>query len=479
MVLGARWLLNEGAKGAILNWKARAAISAVFSLGVVGVLGLGPKSSLKGENSVSAPQSKKSENRPAEASDDFFRKISAELKEKATGVAVAVIDLDRLDANIDAVRNRVRPPFRLRIVEKSLPSLELLDQVLSRAQTNRLMAFHAQRVPQILKYFKAKTGRDCSLDILFGKPIPVRSAEALLVEHPESHLCVTWLIDSNRRLQDYLILARRLELPLQLSLEIDVGIRRGGFDQIKDFEEALRVIQRESELLHFAGLMGYDGHVPKTPSFLGWGGLDAHRRTLKRVVLSYRDFYAKAREVLNPQVSTWDHLVFNSGGSRTYALYEAIGDFKPINDLALGSGFVMPSDFSDDTLSAHQPALWLASPILKKLKTRPLPFLEPVWGLISRLLPQVEQGYVLYGGGYFSKMVAPSTVRPSWFYGLDGKNILSNQTLVNSRADAGLEEGDFVFFEPREGDALSLFQTIYCVRAGRIVDQWKPFQVLN
>eukprot|EP01132_Coremiostelium_polycephalum_P020747 gene20747-24653_t len=56
---------------------------------------------------------------------------------------VMLIDLDRLDHNIDVVMQSVqRGGKHLRLVEKSLPSPGLLAYIAKRAGTQRLMSFH-------------------------------------------------------------------------------------------------------------------------------------------------------------------------------------------------------------------------------------------------------------------------------------------------------------------------------------------------
>ena len=56
---------------------------------------------------------------------------------------VLLIDLDRLDHNIDVVMRSVRRGGKhLRLVEKSLPSPGLLAYIARRAGTRRLMSFH-------------------------------------------------------------------------------------------------------------------------------------------------------------------------------------------------------------------------------------------------------------------------------------------------------------------------------------------------
>ena len=74
---------------------------------------------------------------------EYFRALNNELKTKGPMRPVLLIDLDRLDHNIDVVMRSVkRAGKQLRLVEKSLPSPGLLSYIGQRAGTQRLMSFH-------------------------------------------------------------------------------------------------------------------------------------------------------------------------------------------------------------------------------------------------------------------------------------------------------------------------------------------------
>lgn len=74
---------------------------------------------------------------------DYFARLNRELKTQGPMRPVMLIDLDRLDHNIDVVMQSVRRAGKsLRLVEKSLPSPQLLDYIAKRAGTQRLMSFH-------------------------------------------------------------------------------------------------------------------------------------------------------------------------------------------------------------------------------------------------------------------------------------------------------------------------------------------------
>ncbi len=139
--------------------------------------------------------------------DDYFRALNRELKANGPMCPVLLIDLDRLDHNIDVVMRSVRRGGKhLRLVEKSLPSPGLLAYIARRAGTRRLMSFHQPFLNHDAVAF-------ADADILLGKPLPVRSAELFYREHkgafdPARQL--QWLIDTPQRLRQYLALAQGL-----------------------------------------------------------------------------------------------------------------------------------------------------------------------------------------------------------------------------------------------------------------------------
>src|SRR5581483_6404457 len=88
---------------------------------------------------------------------------------------------------------------------------------------------------------------DAALPVLAGRPGP------------------KWLADTIERLDQYEAIGRARGVRLPTVLEIDVGLHRGGFTDPAAIDAALRRISGSTSL-EFAGLMGYDPHVPKMPS---------------------------------------------------------------------------------------------------------------------------------------------------------------------------------------------------------------------
>ena len=137
-----------------------------------------------------------------------------------------LIDVERINTNIDLIAGSVGRQKTYRVVVKSLPSVPLLEHVMTRAKTNSLMVFHQPFLNVIAETFPTS-------DTLIGKPMPVSAAatfyKKLDHERFDAENKVQRLIDTPERFAQYHALARRLGIKISISLEIDVGLHQGGF----------------------------------------------------------------------------------------------------------------------------------------------------------------------------------------------------------------------------------------------------------
>lgn len=412
----------------------------------------------------------------------LFETMNATLKAHGPLSPRAVIELDGLNANIDRVRGRLGDHHALRIVTKSLPSFELLRHISERARTRRFMEFHGPFLPLLLEAFPQD-----DTDVLFGKPVPVSTFEpALKKARPALQARffknVQWLVDSPETLREYLAFARRSGglrggHPLRVNFEIDVGLHRGGFPTPEAMAAALRELKAAGSLARFSGFMGYDGHLTYVPSFLGFGSkMRAIKSQHRKLVARYAAFIEAARqeapELFAPDAAP---LTFNGGGSRTYVLYGP--EEKALNDIALGSAFLQPADFDDVTLTDHEPALFVAAPVLKKIRHAGIPFLgvwaSKLWALWD---PNREWGFFIYGGGWADEAFYPRGLSTNPLYAqFPNRNFLPNQGLMNGSSQVPLSVGDFMFFRPVESDNLFDFEEVTVTQGGRRPQIWRPF----
>lgn len=384
-----------------------------------------------------------------------FARLQDELKSAGPGKPVLLLDLDALDANIDAVQRAVAPGLAVRVVAKSLPSIPLLRHVLARLGTTRLMVFD-ESISTLSAGFPES-------DLLLGKPLPVRAAELFYAEQREANVAspgarVRWLVDTPERLSQYAALARSLDVKMRVAVEIDVGLHRGGAPDPAALRPLLQAISADPAHLSFAGLMGYDAHVPSAPPLLS-----SPDSALAGVVARYRAF----KEAVRAHDPSWlsGDVVFNGAGSKTYMLY---GQGSPLDEVALGSALVMPAKFDAPTLAAHTEALFIATPVLKRLQGTRVPFLEWAsrpWALWN---PNRQVTYFVFAGGWMAHPVSPTGLVENPVYGFS-----TNQAILNGSEKTALAPDDWIFFRPDQSErVMQEFGAIRTVRGGRLQETW-------
>ncbi len=388
------------------------------------------------------------------AHDPYFLGLSAQLREQRLARPVMVVDLDRVDHNIAELRKSVRDPVAYRVVAKSLPSPRLLEYITAKARSDRLMVFHQPFLNEIAR-------RMPQSDVLIGKPFPVAAAARFYDEHrghgfdPARQL--QWLVDTPERVQQYANLARSRNLNLQVNVEIDVGLHRGGVTGGAGVAAMLQRIDAESNL-RFAGFMGYDAHVSKVPTAMG-----LREREFSAVLARYRE-----------AVDTWRgmsagadpaKLTLNAAGSPTFRLWEGR---EEANEMAAGSGLVMPLDFDIDTLASHLPALFIATPVLKASGPTQIPVAPAIGQVHAVWDPNRERTFFIYGGYWKARPVSPPGLVQNPIYGRS-----TNQEILNGSSRVELGVDDYVFYRPTQSEFVMLqFGDLAIVRDGRIVDFW-------
>ncbi|MEJ2444653.1 MAG: DSD1 family PLP-dependent enzyme [Exilibacterium sp.] len=393
----------------------------------------------------------------------YFQNLTQALHQAGICTPTLVIDKQRLDHNIDQLMGVLKQGFDYRIVAKSLPSIPLLHHIMGRTGSRRLMSFH---LPFLIHLVEQIPGAD----VLLGKPMPVAAARHFYRWYnrqrghtgfaPESQL--QWLVDGQQRLLQYQALAQELGVRMRINLEIDIGLHRGGFRDAGEFRQALQHLAT-SKQLQLSGLMGYEAHITKIPALLG-GPQKAFARARQR----YTEFVAIIKDTLGEAACA--DLCLNTGGSTTYPLYrnEIPGDG---NEIATASALLKPTDFDVYTLEHHQPAAFIAAPVLKKTHNPEIPMAPGLSRLLRGLGKLPHQGCFIYGGNWLAQPYYPPGSKRSLILGHS-----SNQELYELAAGVSLDMDDFLFFRPTQSEAVLLqFDRIAVYEAGDIVDGWPVF----
>lgn len=392
--------------------------------------------------------------RPAETGGPhgpYFATLSQALKAAGIAQASMVIDLPRLRANLAAIGAHAKTGMGLRAVLKSLPCLELMDEMAKAWASPRVMAFNAAQTGQLLS---ARPDRQ----VLLGKPFPVTAAAALLQAlPPEVGSGIEWLIDTPERLAQYRQLAEQRSQALRVNLEIDVGLHRGGFEDPIELGAALQSLKTGP--LKWQGFMGYDAHVAALPDALGMR-TQAWDESQKR----YQAAWHLANELLGAQRR--EGLTLNTAGSPTFRLHDGKG---VANEVSVGSAALLPLDFEKPLLADLQPAAFIATPVLKTWPQFRLPE-GATW--LSRLAQTWDRnqtrGLAIHGGHWLAEVASPEGVAASGLYGPS-----SNQQVMVASSRVDLKPDDHVFLRPRQSEAVLLqFGDLLVFDGQRISARW-------
>ena len=396
---------------------------------------------------------------PSGAHNAYFSMLNALLRENGSGHPVIVLDLDTLDQNISVLKKKITAPKSFRVVVKSLPCIELIRHVFEIAQTRKAMVFHRPFLNLIAREFP-------DADVLLGKPFPMQAARVFYRELGETSAFdpstnLQWLIDTHRRLLQYQQLAHEHCTRLRINLELDVGLHRGGISEPQQLRQFFETIAGDPEHLAFAGFMGYDPHVSRSEKLF-----IPTRKSFARVLKRYEQFIAFLRSEF-PDLYT-DRLTFNGAGSQTYAHYETI---NLLNDISVGSALLKPANFDLGSLAIHQPAMFIATPILKKHAGVTIPFLEALAPIMKKLKRTWGTTLFIYGGYWKAVPHSPQGVRTNSLYGRS-----TNQEMLNAPEDIAVDVDDYIFLRPTQSESVMLqFGDLIVVRGGEVVDRWPVF----
>ena len=391
------------------------------------------------------------------AHDRYFQQLNDTLKNAGPGRPLMLIDRQRLAANCRTLMGMIPSGCDFRIVAKSLPSVPLIQEVMTHTGSQRVMLFHQP-------FMNALVEAEPGCDMLLGKPMPIQAARQFYQELGEAHRFdpsqqLQWLIDSLPRLEQYLALARELDQPMRINVEIDVGLHRGGLGDPSQLDALLALIHANPRHLQFSGFMGYDAHVGKLPGFIE-SAEEGHRHTERRYQSFIDRLYQQA-----PQYQT-QSLCFNGAGSPTLALYD---DSTVVNELSAGSCLVKASDFDLPSLDAFAPAVFIAAPVIKAMDGLNLPGPIPLGDAWQRWDPNRQRTYFIYGGYWKAQPVSPAGIQANGVYGVS-----TNQMMYNGSPETALTPDDQIFFRPTQSEFVMLQFGDLAVWEDQAIRQWWP-----
>jgi D-serine deaminase-like pyridoxal phosphate-dependent protein len=379
----------------------------------------------------------------------YFAQWSRALRSCHVGVPTACIDLARVRANAARVKAHAGAK-RIRISDKSVPSIAMLRFLRAELNTHRHMVFHLPFVEQTLRAFD-------DAEVLVGKPMPTFAlAHALERTHNIGDWCARTIVlaDSVARVTELEALARSRSIALRVALEIDVGLHRGGLTH----EAFVAVLPSFGAHLSLAGLMGYDAHVGKS--------LKSASSSHASVVREYAAFVAQLRGL-----GAWhEGLILNGAGSPTFHRHDST---SPLTEMSVGSIFLKPTDYDLAALCEYEPAAFVAAPVLKvqdSLSVPDHPMISAfVSGASSLLGGSLSKTIFHYGGRWDAKPVFPPGLRehPAFAGSF-------NQGGLSAPGDCALKVDDSIFWRPMQTESVLLRFGAWLVRDGDRIERWQP-----
>jgi D-serine deaminase-like pyridoxal phosphate-dependent protein len=383
--------------------------------------------------------------------DPYFLEMQEALRAAGRTEPVLILDRARLRRNIERLQSDLPKGMALRLVAKSLPVADLLQMAASVLDTHRYMTFNLPMLRDVARM-------DPDAEQLLGKPLPVASLAAHYDANAPGR--VIWLVDTERRLNEYAELAQARGVILDVVLELDVGLHRGGFVPGPELARAVQKL-RAGHALRFRGLMGYDAHVAKAPQVFG-----LRRRAAAASLQAYRAALVIVTEGFGGIDPT--SLILNAAGSPTFRLH---GSDSVANDLSVGSVLVKPTDFDTDLLAAYESAVFIATPALKVSGAMRTPILETFDPIKRWANPNLARSVFVHGGYWKARPVDPPGLVYNATYGRS-----SNQELLTGGPGTQLDPDDTVFLRPSQSEAVLMqFGPIAIYDEGRIAETWAPF----
>ncbi|MBD5786673.1 alanine racemase [Cellulosimicrobium terreum] len=370
---------------------------------------------------------------------------------------LAVVDLDRFDANADELLARAgRAPVRL--ASKSVRVRALADRALERGFRG-VMAFSVREASWLVAHG--------ARDVLVAYPSVDRGGLAELAGDEAARREITLMVDDAAHVQllrqalDASPLgtggpAVRLCLDVDASLRVGVGpftahlgTRRSPVHTARD-AEALAARVTTERGMSLRGVMFYEAQVAGLPDS------SPAVRLVKRASLA--DLATRRREVVEAVGAVVGHdlELVNSGG--TGSLETSSAD-PVVTEVTAGSGLYVPGLFDGYRAFRPRPAAFFGLDVVR------VP--APGWA-------------TAFGGGYVasgpaSRTRLPQVTTPGWsLTGSEGAGEVQTPLHRSRRAGAGsaeLEVGDRVWFRhAKAGEMMERFDVVHLVRGDQVVD---------
>ncbi|HEX8743783.1 MAG TPA: alanine racemase [Thermoleophilaceae bacterium] len=374
-------------------------------------------------------------------------------RELGRGHPVLFLDLAALDQNLRTVVGFASAQgWGVRPALKSFRSPALISYLLNRLPQPRGLVFGLREVDPIVAQAPRNT------DLMTGYPPTFGElADFLATKPPKGQRAhrLRILVDSVPLMEHLGKLARtsRRRLPLEVALELDVGMGRGGVNDRDELAACLDVLRAERDRLRLTAVLGYDGHATLR------GDAEYRRLVAAQAQDSYRTHLANLSE-LGAGLYDEATLIRNGPGSSNYRNWPG----GPANEVGCGSAFLYAGYLNGgyDT-EGLAPALAMAGAVRRITSDHPS---APVLGVAQPGASEME--IIVQGVGTAAELVHPPGAREDEASG-------GGDALVVPKGSVAL--GGYVLYRPEQTEVgIQRFNEMVAVRDGRVLRSWPVFK---
>jgi D-serine deaminase-like pyridoxal phosphate-dependent protein len=371
----------------------------------------------------------------------------------------AFVDLDLLDANIEAIAQRARTKH-VRVASKSLRCPALMQRILQAYSVFQgVMAFTAREA-----VFLSDHGFD---DILLGYPVWDAAAIGAVIDRISNGKQITFIVDSIDHVQRIETIAVERNVRVPLCLDIDMsstyfhllrfGVWRSPLDSWAKAQPTVQYIAASASVW-LDGVMGYEAQIAGLGDNMPGQNLQNRIvRALKRS--SIREVAQRRAEVVARIREAGIPLRFvNAGGTGSF---DSSREENVVTEITAGSGFYAPGLFDNYTQFQYLPAVAYAVEVVR----------HPAPGIVTC----AGGGYVASGPAGVDKLPKPYLPEGMQLFPREAAGEV--QTPLRCDPQTPLSLGDPVFFRhAKAGEVCERFPSLYAISNGAIVDEIQTYR---
>jgi D-serine deaminase-like pyridoxal phosphate-dependent protein len=374
-------------------------------------------------------------------------------RERGSGHPVLILDLAALDQNARTITEFAGAQgWGVRPALKSFRSPALISYVLGRLPQPRGLVFGMREIDPIIAQAPKNT------DLMTGYPPTFGELADYLAAKPPKRQRkhrLRILVDSVPLMEHLARLARttRRRLPLEVAIEFDVGMGRGGMNDRDELKACLDVLRAERDRLRLTAVLGYDGHATLR------GDSEYRKLVATQAQDSYRTHLADLKD-LGAGLYDEATLIRNGPGSSNYRNW--VGG--PANEVGCGSAFLFAGYLNGGyDVDGLAPALTLGGAVRRITSDHPS---VPVLGIGQPGATEME--IIVQGVAPAAELVYPEG-------GSEDEASGGGDALVVPKDSVAL--GDYVLYRPTQTEgAILSYHEMLAVREGRVLRHWPVFR---